>query len=141
MHWKTAAGLLVLVVLGCSKSPYQIVPVSGQVVYHGKPLTQAYVFFQPMALDANTDPGPESTAQTDGEGKFQLKVLLLDKPGAVVGKHRVRISKLGVGFVAGRDGSLPPPDPIPPVYNTESQLTFDVEPGGTDKAVIILQPP
>jgi len=141
MKYQPAASFLVLVALGCGKAPYEIVPVSGQVVYEGKPMAQALVYFQPMAVGPKKpEPGPESFAQTDADGRFTLKLMVLDKPGAVVGKHRVRISKLGVGFVAGKDGSLPPPDPIPAKYNTESQLTFDVEPGGTDKAMITLPP-
>lgn len=143
MKYRMAPSFLILVALGCGKAPYEIAPVSGQVVYHGKPLAKTHVYFQPMAGDpTKPEPGPESYALTDAEGRFTLQVVVSNKPGAVVGKHRVRISQLGLNRPGGiDDGQPPPPDPIPAKYNTQSKLTFDVEPGGTDKALITLPPP
>lgn len=100
--------------LGCGSSDYQIVPVSGTITLDGKPLEGALINTQPMGIDNNPNPGPGSFAKTDAEGKFQLELVYPATPGAVVGTHRVRISKLTVKYVAGKeDAPIAIRNPLP----------------------------
>jgi hypothetical protein len=68
-----------------------VVPVSGQVLLDGKPLPNAYVKFYPVpprgvsSLDSN----PGSHGLTDSQGKFTLLQIANDRPGALVGEHRI----------------------------------------------------
>src|SRR5262249_30714677 len=116
----------------------QVAPVSGTVTMNGKPLVKAQVTFQPIGGN-NQDPGPGSCGITDAQGRFTLLLLDKEKPGAVVGKHRVMISNFRND--PGKDESVVSPETIPARYNTESRLTFDVPAGGTTAADFPLQMP
>src|SRR5262245_32981152 len=83
-----------LLALGCGGEPYQLAPVSGRVTLDDVPLANVHVNFQPMAADTN-NPGPGSYGKTDADGRYELRVVLTGKKGAVVGKHQVRISARG----------------------------------------------
>ena len=133
------AGLLAVSLVGCGNSRY--VPVSGVVTVNGKAYRNAYVQFQPMATAENPTPGRGSSGHTDENGRFTLKT---DDghDGAVIGKHRVRIttkySKELKGYeVWDADANKAvksAADPIPPQWNFESKKEFEVPAGGTDKA-------
>jgi hypothetical protein len=73
-----AVPLLFLALAGCSSS---VVRVTGTLSYKGKPVTNAYIHFQPES-------GRQSWAQTDEQGWFKVNY---DKhqDGAVVGKHKI----------------------------------------------------
>ncbi len=73
--------------VGCSRSGLNLAPVEGVVTIDGKPVADAGVFFTP------TDPklGPPAMGTTDAEGKFALSTA--NHEGAVIGDHRVAISK------------------------------------------------
>jgi|SRR5581483_11166350 len=131
-------GLALLALAGCKSEPYKIVPVSGQVFLNGKPLPKAHVHFQPMGSTENPEPGPESYARSDQEGKFTLRVVALNRPGAVVGKHRIRIWLRDPVKEQPDAGGRLPKDPIPAIFNMESDVTFDVPPEGTTQADIKL---
>lgn len=142
MKWRIGilAGLLV-VAAGCDKGP-KVAPVSGTVYVNGKPKAGLHVTFQPLGSESNPNPGRGSHAITDAEGRYSLKYDGAD-PGAVVGKHRVAISTVLEGEGENYDPETGSPDgepvkggseTIPPKYNDETELTFDVPPGGTDKA-------
>ncbi len=139
-----AAGLLP----GCGGP--SLARVSGVVRVDGQPYPNAMVSFQPVGGDGESglNPGKGSMAVTDENGRY---VLLYDgsRTGALVGKHRVRISTLpGHGqkeppdSTGSPDGVIPPKgakpdfdfDPIPVEWNEKSEKTFDVPPGGTDQA-------
>jgi hypothetical protein len=136
------AALAALTAAGCSKSG-KVVPVSGTVKLNGRPYKNAVVSFQPMGNQDNPNPGRGSAAITDENGHYSL-VYDGEKPGALVGKHRVRIAtNLGALKSAewtgpGEDpGPVDPrqiPDPIPFEWNEKSDKTFDVPAGGTDAA-------
>jgi len=146
----TALGLLGLALLaGCGESGPKLAKVSGVVTLDGKPFPNAYVSFQPMAEGGKPDPGPGSVGRTDEQGRFRMFTDKLGE-GAVVGRHRVRITivpghgnrveesnKLGTpdnAPGAGAKGSTSERDPIPLDWNEDSKHEFEVMAGGTDKA-------
>ncbi len=135
-----AAGFLPALLVGCSAGP-KFVPVSGVVSIDGVPYGKAVVSFQPIATESNPNPGRGSSAYTDESGRFVL-IGVDGEDGALVGKHRVRIMTSG-NDVVGQDsdtGSADgvsarrPVDPIPPEWNANSNVEFEVTPDGTDQA-------
>jgi hypothetical protein len=73
----------VAVVPGCDSGP-KVVPVSGKVLYHGKPLQFGTVMFQPPT-------GQPAIGEIRPDGTFSLSTFR-PNDGAVVGKHKVRIA-------------------------------------------------
>ena len=131
---------LVLVVLtGCSGGKDRIAPVSGVVRLNGKPLAGASVFFEPIPSDKETY-GPGAHAITDAEGRFTLMVAAEKTRGAVIGKNTVRIS-LGDAPKGDPGGAHLTRELLPARYNSKSELTFDVPPGGSDAANFDLKKP
>lgn len=126
--WLLVAGLLLV---GCGGGD-QFAPVSGVVHLSGKPLAGASVSFEPVLSDKATY-GPGSHAITDAEGRFKLKVSTQNRSGALIGKHTVRIS-LGDAPKGDPGGAHLTRELLPARYNSKSELTFDVAPGGTSAA-------
>jgi len=142
-----AVGGLLAAAVGCSGGP-KYVSVSGVVTLDGEPYGNAVVSFQPISTPENPEPGRGSSAYTDEKGRFVLKTDN-GRDGAVVGKHRVRIMTRG-NDVMGQlpEGSAGSPDetpagrkldPIPPEWNSLSNVEFDVPSGGTDQANFNIQ--
>jgi hypothetical protein len=75
---------LLIASAGCSDGRPKRVPVSGQVLIDGKPLTHGYVQFSP------NDSRP-STGQLDTNGRFVLTCFEIGD-GAVTGTHKVSVS-------------------------------------------------
>jgi hypothetical protein len=133
-----AALALIAMAGGCGGGA-RFAPVSGVVTLDGKPYGKAAISFQPIGTSDNPYPGRGSSAYTDENGKFVL--ISDDNNGAVVGKHLVRITtraaelkgEPGVGSPDGAPVNRPR-EPIPAEWNYESEKTFEVPPGGTDKA-------
>jgi hypothetical protein len=141
------------VVAGCG-SGGGVASVSGTVTLDGAPYANAVVSFQPERTEDNLNPGQGSMATTDQNGHYELLYGGTEKKGAIVGKHRVRISTLPghgtqtqepTGSTGTPDGIVPPKsgppagakmdyDPIPVEWNEKSQHTFDVPRGGTTSA-------
>ena len=89
--------LLLLALAGCGK-PSRSVPAGGLVMLDGQPIAGAAVLFSPVAGGV---PGRATTAE---DGSFTLSTFDVGD-GALVGVHRVGISKMDVtGFVATEDG-------------------------------------
>lgn len=126
--------LALLVVAGCGKP--QVVPVSGRVTLDGQALSGAHVSFQPIGSLDRPPAGSGSYGKTDADGRYTLRLIQPDRPGAVVGKHRVSISKRGGETAEAQpDGGIRvAPDPVPARYNRDSTLEFEVPAGGTDRA-------
>ena len=123
---------------GCDSAPYQIVPTSGVVTLDGKPLEGALLNTQPVAMEGNPNPGPGSFAKTDADGRFDLELVSPPKPGAVVGTHRVRISKLTVKYAPGReDAPVAVRNPLPR-NASDGSLYLEVPQEGTDQLQIDL---
>ena len=80
-----------LVATGCGGGGY--VPVSGRVTYNDAPLAGAQVLFQPIGGQGGVATGVGSFGRTDAEGRFTLEAsTATPTPGAVPGKHTVRIA-------------------------------------------------
>ena len=136
-----AFALLSLALAGCSGPTHQFAPVSGKVTWKGQPLAGADVYFAPTG---GLDAGPSSTGKTDKDGRFKLRVDILDRDGAVVGNHVVRVSKYseakGTRPEEADAGSQSAKNVIPYKYNAESKLNFTVPAQGTDQANFDLAP-
>lgn len=118
--------LVVACVSGCGSSEYSFAPVAGRVTLDGEPVANARITFEPLADETRERPGPWSVAAADAQGNFTMNTAG-GLGGAVVGRHRVRISTR----VENEDGTSDlVPEMIPAMYNEESELIFEVKPGG-----------
>jgi hypothetical protein len=132
-----AASVVVVSIAGCGSH----VPVSGVVTVDGKPYRNAVVSFQPIGTQSNPNPGRGSSGITDEHGRFHLKPVD-GQAGAVVGKHRIRITtrygeKLNgyeVWDAAKNEFVKSATDPIPPEWNYASEKEFEVPARGTSEA-------
>ena len=89
--WKPLGRLLALTALvagGCKNEP-PLAEVSGTVKSQGKLLANVLVEFHPESV------GVRSSGVTDAQGHYVLKTDK-DKPGAVVGNHKVVLKDLNV---------------------------------------------
>jgi hypothetical protein len=129
-YWRIAVVVSALcagATVGCHSD---IAPVSGRVTLNGKPLAGAVVTFQPRGNSKEPRPaGTGSIGHTDEQGRFSLRMVEPNKPGAVVGDHTVTIATTteapATAIIKG--------SPIPPVWRDGSRQ-FHVPPGGTTKA-------
>jgi hypothetical protein len=128
------AALAVLLSAGCGGSDsYKVARVSGRVTLDGKPLGNAAVMFQPVAA-GNAEPGPGSGGFTDDDGRYTLKVVGKDTPGAIIGKHKVLIMPSQKDDSA-EDKNRAVSKAIPRKYsNKNTPLEFDVPSGGSTSA-------
>ncbi len=86
------SGLCLLVfvsLVGCG-GKFSTAPVSGTITLNGQPLADATVTFTPEAVGADV---PTSSGRTDTAGKYSLSMISDETPGALIGKHTVRIAK------------------------------------------------
>lgn len=87
IRFGTCAGAALLVLLastcGCDHGP-TMAPVTGKVLYNGKPLQFGSVAFQPPQ-------GQPAEADIQPDGTFVLSTYRL-RDGAVVGRHKVRVA-------------------------------------------------
>ncbi len=74
---------------GCSGNNEKVVSVTGTVTHKGNPVPGLVVSFVPVAA---TETGV-STGQTDENGKYELTVVKTGSKGAVVGTHKVWVSR------------------------------------------------
>lgn len=122
MRCKRCAMLIVLTLVGCERGP-QMAPVSGKVLYNGKPLEFGSVTFQPPS-------GQPAVGFIRPDGTFTLSTY---RPGdgAVVGLHQVRIAcyESQRGQVEKGPGEPTLGQPLIPLKYTlfdQSGLTADV---------------
>jgi hypothetical protein len=122
-----------LLVAGCGKNPHRLALVSGRVTMDGNPLANAAVAFLPDTKPG-AKPSPTSRGETDKDGRYML-TSSEDKPGAVVGTSKVRISTMrSSGGGEGEGGAILARETVPERYNARTELTFDVPEEGTDQA-------
>jgi hypothetical protein len=137
--WIAGLGLALLAAGGCSGGGRKLVPVSGVVKVNGEPAANLVVSFQPLGGENEENPGRGSSAVTGPDGRYTL-IYDGEKPGALNGKHRVRIfpqvSGGGKGEApeGGEAGPARPVAYIPPEWNELSKVDFEVPEKGTDKA-------
>jgi hypothetical protein len=100
----------------------------------GQPVADVYVSFQPQgdSQDLAAD-AMGSSAVTDQAGKYELRLSDTQKPGALVGKHVVRLSDKRAASTADAGPSDAPKPRFPGRY-ADGSMTFDVPAGGTDQA-------
>ena len=79
---------LAFIAAGCDSQ--LVVPVSGRVTLNGVPVENAIVLFQPFD-EVRPNPGTGSTGRTDADGRFTLRQIQPDRPGARPGRHWVTI--------------------------------------------------
>lgn len=101
---------------GCDSGP-EMGQVSGKVTINGEPAPSLEVSFDPK------DPSLGTTAigYTQDDGTYTLHYPG-NQTGAPVGEYNVSIAP------AETDSETPPPS-VPAKYNTETELSFTVEPG------------
>lgn len=129
---------LMLFTIGCGGGAPNDRPdlgtVSGKVTLDGKPAPNVIVTFYP-------DEGRPSSGKTDDSGMYTLQYTA-DSPGAKVGNHKVQISvpETTTGEEGGEGGEAEPAEAMPPdwvkipaKYNTETELTAQVEAGENTK--------
>jgi len=84
-----------LVLAGCNDGP-KMVPVTGKVIYNGRPLEFGVVMFQPPN-------GQPAQGQVQPDGTYTLSTYRLND-GAVVARHKVRVAcyeSMSPSFVKG----------------------------------------
>jgi hypothetical protein len=140
--------LALLLCAGCGES-LPVAPVSGRVTFDGQPLAGATITTQPIGADSQ-NPGPGSFAHTDDQGHYELELVKPARKGAIIGEHRVIISKAsgaapGSGPQQSADGQYQfwTDDPRAhrqpaaanwPSHLTDGSLHLEVPPEGTDQA-------
>ena len=123
---------LLLLPAGCSGSG-KIAPVSGRVTLNGRPLPNAAVVFQPVATEGSINPGTGSGGFTGSDGRYILTLTGTTTRGAVVGKHKVRITL--VPPETGTDDDRPKRvKQLPSHFNKATKLEYEVPAGGTSTA-------
>lgn len=122
----TAGCLVCLAIGGCHSD---VVPVSGRVTLNGKPLAGAVVTFQPHSEHGPRPGTTGSVGRTDEEGRFRLRLVEPDAPGAAVGEHSVTISAVK----SGSDEAAVTGIQLPKAWSDGSQR-FVVPAGGTTQA-------
>jgi hypothetical protein len=124
---------------GCRPSD-RTAAVSGRVSLNQKPLAGVHVSFQPSAGGAaSAIGGIGSVGITDEQGRYQLRTIGSDLPGAVVGRHVVRLTAKELREKGIDDASPVRKNPLPR-QSLDGSLSFDVPPGGTDQANFDLKP-
>ena len=113
---------LLLLTAGCGGVEDQkpTVPVEGTVAVNGQPLVGARVAFW-------TEGAPKAaTGITDAEGKFQLSMYSLND-GAMVGTHKITVTKEDLDSAANTAGSDPLSDPsaMTDMYNKSMDSAKD----------------
>jgi hypothetical protein len=121
------SAVVLLCALGCGGP--QFAPVSGVVKLNGKPLAHAIVTFQPIVEKGGVAPNG-STGKTNDMGEYTLTGSG-GELGAVVGKHKVRITAADNQATGDSDArpsktAAPPKEKVPENYNTKTTLEVTV---------------
>jgi hypothetical protein len=125
-------GCLAVALSGCAS--WGVAPVSGKVTLNGKALPNAKVTFQPIGKNGK-EVGPASYGETNGSGEYSLSLIGNKGKGAMLGMHRVTITALqGPPPDPADDNPKPRVDLVPERYNKDTELKFEVLPGGTKEA-------
>lgn len=137
-HW-TAGVCLFVLLCGCGgKKGLETAPVTGEVLYNGKPLPYGSVSFRPQA-------GSPATGEIQSNGSFQLSTYS-DGDGAILGTHAVLVNAtdLDAGTAAPAQAGMEAPVPkslIPEKYMSfsTSGITAEVKAGEKNHVKIELR--
>ena len=112
---RTAAGLLVMAgLIGCSQPEVELASVQGKITMGGQPLPNATVRFIPI------NGGRTAFGKTNDQGEYEM-LYSASASGAIVGPMRVEITTIDA------DDPKAHPETVPAKYNTDSELTAEVE--------------
>ncbi|MDX1944292.1 MAG: hypothetical protein SFU86_02715 [Pirellulaceae bacterium] len=121
---------------GCWQVPSGVVPVSGVVLLDGQPLPGAVVTLQPLREGSTVaDEVGGSVGRTDAEGRFVLRLVRPDSPGAAVGKHVVTIT---TAHARPTDAVAPQGERVPAPWRNGTR-TVEIPAGGTDALRLEIQ--
>lgn len=140
---------VVLLVAGCGDG-LSVAPVSGTIKFEGRPLAGASITTQPIGNNTQ-NPGPGSFGTTDDQGHYELELVKPARKGAIVGEHRVMISKAPDAGATSQpqqsaDGTYQywtddpranrqaAAGPAWPAHLTDGSLHLEVPTSGTDQA-------
>lgn len=115
--------LLLLPLSACGNKGPERVPVSGQVLIDGKPLTHGFVRILPDGARA-------SLGKLDAAGRFTLEAKK-DQPGVPLGEHPVEIIAIEV-LNAGSQRRH-----VPPIYEDHAASKLRVKIDGATEALVI----
>jgi hypothetical protein len=118
-----------LSLVGCSRGP-NVVPVSGRVVVDGQPLANVAVNFGP--LTGGMEGAYAAYGKTGADGRYTLKLVDDNRPGASPGKNRVMLNESAPGGES--DGAAPRVQFKLPPKARDGTLLFEVPQAGTDAA-------
>lgn len=138
-----------LLCIGCGDG-LSVAPIAGTITFEGRPLAGATVTTQPIGNNSQ-NPGPGSFGRTDDQGHYELELVQPARKGAIVGEHRVMISKAQDAGSAGQpqqsaDGTYEfwsddpranrqaAAGPAWPAHLTDGSLRLEVPPEGNDQA-------
>ncbi len=110
--------ILIPLVAGCGGDD-RFASVQGTVTIDGSPVEGVEILFE-----ADFPGGSPSIGFTDASGRYQA-MFTPTQPGAMVGKHRIRIRAEQIDG----DGNVNILAEIPPEYGAESEIEFEVTPG------------
>lgn len=124
LHRLSVIGVVSLVIslgAGCVSGGPEIAYVEGRITLDGEPLVGATIVFVPKN-------GRPSGAATGADGKYVLN-FANGRKGAVPGTNTVRIMTLRDADQDENGKSIPGrPETVPAEYNSETTLSFEVEP-------------
>lgn len=120
---------VMLMFLGCSKTPEQLFPVKGTVTIAGTPLKGGTVQFEMMEKGTASGKVYTSSGEIDENGNFALSTF--GKLGAPAGEHRVWVSPNVLAMPDKLGVSVERSSPVPKKYMmpTTTDLTFTVDEG------------
>lgn len=125
--------VIAVVTVGCQKKR-DLTPISGRVLYEGKPLSHGVVSFQPES-------GQPSFGTIQSDGTFQL-TCRGEGNGATVGKNRIRITcyEQNQKAAKGQGDFIYGKPLIPKKYLScqTSGLEVDVRPGANEPIILNL---
>lgn len=118
---------LVILAAGCGKPEAPLYPVTGKVLFEGKPAENAMVVFHPVNPTGSEAVRP--TAKVGPDGTFKLLTVRTDD-GAPAGDYKVTVEL----WLAGARPDDPPSNRLPPKYSKPdtSGLTATVSTGPTE---------
>lgn len=127
---RRAAYLAVALLLtaGCTPS-IKSVPVSGRVTLNGQPLADVALNFSPVTGNDNAF---AAYGKTDKDGRYTLRLVENNPPGATAGKNRVTLNE-STGAPESDGGGPAITFKLPPTAR-DGTMSFEVPATGTESA-------